>query len=103
MSAAKKAKPNPFAPAVTSRAPAPAGAAGAKPRGATAKKSSPVRVTIDLDPADYARMRNAVLGVGVQADRPTLPHSAMWRALLAELVDDPKLAARVADRVREDQ
>ena len=100
MSAAKK--PNPFAPAVTSRTPKPDGAA-AKPRGATAKKSDPVRVTIDLDPADYARMRNAVLGVGVQADRPTLPHSVMWRALLAELVDDPTLAARVAERVREDQ
>lgn len=100
MSAAKK--PNPFGAAVTSRAPKPDGVA-AKPRGVTAKKSTPVRVTIDLDPADYARMRTAALGVGVQADRPTLPHSVMWRALLAELVDDPALAARIAARVRDEE
>ena len=97
---AKKA--NPFGGVVNSRAKAPAGEERPE-RGRTAKRSTPVRITIDLDPGDYSTMRRVVMELGLQADRPTLAHSAVWRALLAELDIDGDLAERVVERIRSGQ
>lgn len=100
MSAARKDKPNPFGAAVKSRSARAAAEEPKPPRGATAKKTDPVRITIDLDPIDYRTMKRAVLDLGELADNPTATHSAMWRALLAEVSQDQELAARVAQRMR---
>lgn len=72
-------------------------------RGATARRTRPVRITIDLTPEDYRTMRRAVAELGDRADVPTLAHSVMWRALLARLDDDPALLADLAERIRADR
>lgn len=101
---------NRFAGAVASRGARPAAPAGeeapapkpAPKRGATARRTDPVRMTIDLAPPEYTRMKRVLLDVAAEADHPTLTAAAMWRALLAEVADDPKLVARVAARVSAD-
>nr|WP_012954658.1 hypothetical protein [Nocardiopsis sp. 90127]ABD48734.1 pSQ10.11c [Nocardiopsis sp. 90127] len=105
-------KKNPFEAATTSRgtrtpAPAPAGKTTEEPkprpkpkkRGTTARRTDPVRMTIDLDPPSYSQMRRVLLDVADAADRPTLTAAAMWRAALEELAEDPRLVARVAKRI----
>lgn len=72
-------------------------------RGATARRTKPVRITIDLTPEDYRQMRRVVDELAEMADIPTLPHSRMWRALLHRVADDPRLLAQVAGRVREER
>lgn len=68
-------------------------------RGESARRTDPVRVTVDLDPPAYSRMRRVLLDVAEEADRPTLTAAAMWRALLEEASDDPALLTRVAKRI----
>lgn len=72
-------------------------------RGATARRTKPVRITIDLAPADYRKMKRLVDELADVTDVPTLPHSQMWRAMLAEAADDPGLLTRIAERIRSDQ
>ncbi|MBG0819123.1 hypothetical protein [Planomonospora sp. ID82291] len=72
-------------------------------RGTTARRTKPVRITIDLAPEDYRQMRRLVGELAEETDIPTLPHSRMWRAMLAEVADDPRLLARVAERIQDDQ
>ncbi|WP_017578554.1 hypothetical protein [Nocardiopsis kunsanensis] len=68
-------------------------------RGESARRTDPVRVTVDLDPPAYSQMRRVLLDVAEEADRPTLTAAAMWRALLEEASADPALLARVAKRI----
>ncbi|MFC7331490.1 hypothetical protein [Marinactinospora rubrisoli] len=93
-----------FAAAATSRR---KGEDGATPtRGATAGRTAPVRITIDLTPADYRRMKEALAELARLSDIPTLPHSEMWRAALRRIADDPELRADLAEDIvsaREDQ
>lgn len=107
---AEKHKKNPFEAATTSRGsrtpaagPAPAGKVEeAKPRpkrGRTAKRTEPVRMTIDLDPPAYTSMKRVLLDVADAADHPTLTAAAMWRSALEELAEDPRLVARIARRI----
>lgn len=72
-------------------------------RGTTARRTKPVRITIDLTPEDYARMRRLVAELADQSGIPTLAHSRMWRVLLARLADDPGLLTDVADRIRAEE
>lgn len=69
-------------------------------RGATARRTRPVRITVDLDPADYRTMRRVVDELADATDIPALPHSRMWRAVLAELAEDPALMEALAARIR---
>ncbi|MBB4920984.1 hypothetical protein [Streptosporangium saharense] len=72
-------------------------------RGATARRTKPVRITVDLTPEDYRLMRSLVTILAERADIPTLPHSRMWRALLHRVQDDPDLLAEVAALIKEEQ
>lgn len=102
-------KPNPFGAAAKSRGsrssaapaeePTPAPKPTKKKRGQSARRSAPVRMTIDLDPPDYTQMRRVLLDLAEEADHPTLTAAAMWRAALAELSEDPRLVTRVAKRI----
>jgi len=69
-------------------------------RGTTARRTRPVRITVDLDPADYRTMRRVVGELADATDIPALPHSRMWRAMLAEVAEDPALMEAVAARIR---
>jgi hypothetical protein len=72
-------------------------------RGTTARRTKPVRITVDLTPEDYRRMRHVVDELATRTDIPTLAHSAMWRALLRRLDDDPALLAEIAEQIRNDR
>lgn len=72
-------------------------------RGKTARRSKPVRITVDLDPADYRQMKRLVDALADATDIPTLAHSVMWRALLHLAADDPELLERVAGQILADQ
>lgn len=110
---AEKHKKNPFEAATTSRGsrtpaagPAPAGKPEPetpkprpKKRGTTARRTDPVRMTIDLDPPAYSQMRRVLLDVADAADHPTLTAAAMWRSALEELAEDPRLVAKIARRI----
>lgn len=87
-------------------APAETGQEGATPRtkpkkkrGESARRTDPVRMTIDLDPPAYSQMRRVLLDVADAADHPTLTAAAMWRAALEELSEDPRLVAKIARRI----
>lgn len=69
-------------------------------RGVTARRTKPVRITVDLEPADYRLMKRVVDELADAADIPTLPHSVMWRALLHRASDDPALMAELAAHIR---
>ncbi len=69
-------------------------------RGTTARRTKPVRITVDLTPEDYRTMRRIVDDLAVRADIPTLAHSVMWRALLRRLDDDPAMIVDLAARIR---
>lgn len=71
-------------------------------RGATARRTKPVRITIDLTPEDYRQMRRLVDDLAWRTDTPTLPHSRMWRALLHRAAEDPGLLDQVAEQIRLD-
>jgi hypothetical protein len=72
-------------------------------RGKTARRTKPVRITVDLTPEDYRRMRHVVGELAADTDIPTLAHSVMWRALLRQLDSDPELFEAIAARIRTDQ
>ncbi|MFD0900377.1 hypothetical protein [Actinomadura sediminis] len=59
-----------------------------------------MRITVDLEPADYRAMRRLVDELADATGVPTLPHSVMWRVLLHTAADDPELRAEVAERIR---
>lgn len=70
--------------------------------GATAKRSKPVRITLDLDPVDYRAMRRLVDELAERTDVPTLPHVVMWRALFHLVADDPGRWDELAAQIRAD-
>ncbi|MER7370419.1 hypothetical protein [Nonomuraea wenchangensis] len=90
-----------FKQAATSRQRDEAGQAPA--RGSTAKRTKPVRITVDLDPADYRTMRRLVDQLAELTDIPPLPHSEMWRALLRRAAADPRLLADIAEQIKADR
>lgn len=69
-------------------------------RGETARRTKPVRITIDLEPADYQTMRATVADLAGRTDIPTLAHSVMWRVLLRRAARDPELLAELAETIR---
>jgi len=71
-------------------------------RGKTAKRSKPVRITVDLDPSDYRQMKRLVDTLADSTDIPTLAHSVMWRALLHLAANDEQLLDRVAEQIADD-
>jgi len=72
-------------------------------RGVTARRTKPVRITVDLQPPDYRSMKRLVDELAEATDIPTLPHSVMWRALLQRAAEDPALVADLAERIRADR
>jgi hypothetical protein len=71
-------------------------------RGTTARRTKPVRITIDLAPEDYRQMRRLVDELAWRTDMPTLAHSQMWRAMLRRVAEDPGLLDQVAEQLRAD-
>src|SRR5690606_4830908 len=69
-------------------------------RGVTARRTKPVRITVDLQPPDYRSMKRLVDELAEATDIPTLPHSVMWRALPQRAAGDPALVAAPGARSR---
>lgn len=72
-------------------------------RGATARRTKPVRITVDLTPEDYRLMRNVVGELAARTDIPTLAHSVMWRELLRLTESDPEVFEAIAARILADR
>jgi hypothetical protein len=72
-------------------------------RGTTARRTKPVRITVDLTPEDYRTMRRLVAELADRADVPTLAHSVMWRELLRLADSDPEVFDAIAARIRAGQ
>lgn len=72
-------------------------------RGKTARRTKPVRITVDLTPEDYRLMRRLVDELALATDIATLPHSQMWRALLRRAETDPELLDAIAAQIKADQ
>ena len=72
-------------------------------RGTSARRTEPVRVTVDLTPEDYRALRRLVAELAEATDVPTLSNTAVWRALLHRLDADEDLRAQVAEQITEDR
>jgi hypothetical protein len=74
-------------------------------RGSTAIRTKPVRVTLDLDPADYAALNRWVgsAAVAVDPDFPRLPLARALRAMIRATVKDTAVTGAVLDELRTDQ
>jgi hypothetical protein len=72
-------------------------------RGTSARRTKPIRITVDLTPEDYQRMKTVLGRLAHETDIPTLAHSRMWRALLHRIEDDPELLAELAAQIKADQ
>lgn len=68
-------------------------------RGTTARRTKPVRITVDLTPEDYRLMRRVVDELAARTDIPTLAHSVMWRELLHLTDTDPEVFEAIATRI----
>jgi hypothetical protein len=72
-------------------------------RGTTARRTKPVRITVDLTPEDYRLMRHVVAELASSTDIPTLAHSVMWRELLRLTDSDPEVFEAIAARIASDR
>jgi hypothetical protein len=74
---------------------------GARP-GQTAISTKRIRVTLDLDPAHYAKF-NRWLGyaaIAMNPDRPRLSLAKALRAMIDATADDQTVSDKVIDRLR---
>lgn len=77
--------------------PTPPPAAGAS--GSSAPRAKPVRLSLDLAPAAYRELQEFCTATAVALERPRVAGADVLRSLLAELVGDKALAARVQSRL----
>ena len=74
---------------------------GARP-GQTATRTKRIRVTLDLDPAHYAKF-NRWLGsaaIAMNPDRPRLSLARALRAMIDATAEDQTVSDKVIDRLR---
>jgi hypothetical protein len=81
-------------------------AAEAKPAGQTAVRTKPVRITIDLDPADYLELKRwlETAGAALKPDfpRPVQQMQAV-KAMIRATITDDVVNSVVVDLLRKDQ
>ncbi|MGW8558151.1 hypothetical protein [Streptomyces tubercidicus] len=65
-------------------------------------RTDPIRVTLDLSPADHRALKRWCNSAAVELDLSQVPLAPVLRILGKELVDDPDLAARVRTRLEEE-
>jgi hypothetical protein len=58
------------------------------------------RISVDLDPVEYASLREISDSMAASAQVTRVPHTAVFRALLAEAASDAALRDRAAQRVQ---
>ncbi|MEV5205679.1 hypothetical protein [Streptomyces sp. NPDC053720] len=58
-------------------------------------RTAPVRVTLDLSPADHRALKRWCNTAAAELDLPQVPLAFVLRILGKQLLDDPDLAARV--------
>jgi len=63
--------------------------------GTSAVRTKPIRVTVDLDPALYRRVKGWAESIAVDLDVPSMPLGKLFRALAEGLADDPAVAIAV--------
>lgn len=88
---------------VASHASRPADPAAAEPAPARGRvpRVAPVRITVDLDPAQHRRLKRRCADYADDLERPSVHAADVVRALLDELDADAGLAARVQERLRD--
>lgn len=70
--------------------------------GTPTPRAKPVRLSLDLAPVAYRELQEFCTAAAVTLERPRVAGAEVLRSLLAELVDDEALAARVRDRLAAD-
>lgn len=68
--------------------------------GHTAVRTRPVRITVDLAPADHRRFKRWLDDTAAELDWATVPAAEVVRVLLDQLDQDPELSARVRSSLR---
>lgn len=78
-------------------------AARERPAAAPVRAAVPktTRVSVDLEPASYSTLVNFGVRVAYERALPPVHRVNIFRALLAELEEDPELAERVSRRLEE--
>ncbi|MFI1890747.1 hypothetical protein [Streptomyces jumonjinensis] len=62
-------------------------------------RTAPIRVTLDLTPADHRALKRWCNATAVELDLPQVPLAPVLRLLGEELLNDPELAARIRTRL----
>ena len=78
---------------------------GATPTGRTALRTKPIRVTLDLNPADYETLNRWLARTGVELDQPVsrLTLARALRAMIHATTTDDVVNGVVVDLLRRDQ
>jgi hypothetical protein len=72
-----------------------------KPGQATARRTKPVRITVDLDPPLYSDVAAWSVAAAAELDAPRVAQADVVRVLLRRLVDDARFSAQVIDQLRD--
>ena len=68
--------------------------------GATAVRTRPVRITVDLPPSEHRRFKRWLNDAAGELDWATVPAAEVVRVLLDQLDQDPELSDRVRSSLR---
>ena len=68
---------------------------------AVAPTSKPVRLSVDIDPDPYRQLVSWCQDVALAVGRVRVNHVWVLRAVIAEMLEDKELQAKVIERVRQ--
>lgn len=69
----------------------------------TRVRTTPVRVTVDLAPAEHAALVQWCAQTALDLGRPRVPNQAVLRVLVERLTRDPALAEEIRQQLSTDQ
>ncbi len=72
-----------------------------KPGASTARRSAPIRLTVDLDPPLHADLRTWAASVAGELDVPRVVLADVVRVLIRLLAEDPRLNSEAIDQLRD--
>jgi hypothetical protein len=77
----------------------------ARPAPSTAIRTKPVRVTLDLDPADYSALNRwiSLVGPRVDPDFPRLSLADALRGMIRATITDETMTGQVVGQIRQDR